>query len=333
VPEIAVDSGSTPPPEVFVRAASPDDAPAIRDLVNAVDLQDIGVSEVGVEEVLEDLRSTRDLGRDSWLVFAGDVLVAYGVLWDDFGNERIDVDYYVLRDHVEAGAWLLDRMTARAASVAAANGADEAIVHLHLSPTSALVETAHLPERGWSAIRRHYVLTRAVSVQGDSEPTAPAGVTVRHPASAADQESVYRILTTSFADHFDHQEETYEAWRVRMDADALDWSLVWIAALDGEDVGACLGTNRRETMGWVRGLGTLAAARGRGVATYLLRLAFAEFARRGRDTVGLGVDTENATGALRLYQGLGMAVHFTADTWEVRVPARAVDVSTNQQVD
>jgi ribosomal protein S18 acetylase RimI-like enzyme len=73
-------------------------------------------------------------------------------------------------------------------------------------------------------------------------------------------------------------------------------------------------------MGWVRNVGVVGSARGRGLGTFLLRTAFAEFARRGRDTVGLGVDTENATGALRLYEGLGMTLHFAADTWELRLP-------------
>lgn len=51
----------------------------------------------------------------------------------------------------------------------------------------------------------------------------------------------------------------------------------------------------------------------------LLRHAFAVFATRGRDTVGLGVDTENATGAPRLYDRHGMTVHYAVDTWETVV--------------
>ena len=69
------------------------------------------------------------------------------------------------------------------------------------------------------------------------------------------------------------------------DAAGLDWSLVWIAETDG-------------------------------LGGFLLRHAFAAFAARGRDTVGLGVDTANATGAPRLYGRNGMTVHFAVDTWE-----------------
>ncbi|HEV2086767.1 MAG TPA: GNAT family N-acetyltransferase [Cryptosporangiaceae bacterium] len=312
--EVAARAGA-----LTVRPATLGDVEAICALVNEVDLGDIGVAESGPDEIREDLRGVTDLTRDSWLAWAGDRLVTYGLLWDDYGSERIGIDHHVPRDQLAAGLHVLDLMTARAAEVAAANGAAEAVVHLHLTPNSLLTEEA-LPARGWRAIRRHHVLTRPVSVEGDPVPTPPAGVTPRPALTDDDQRSVHHVLTTAFRDDWDNHPQTYDAWRERVGADRLDWSLVWIAALDGVDQACCLGINTRETMGWVRGLGTLPAARGKGLASYLLRVAFAEFAARGRHTVGLGVDTENATGALGLYTGLGMTLHFAADTWELRLP-------------
>ncbi|WP_373685216.1 GNAT family N-acetyltransferase [Streptomyces lunaelactis] len=60
---------------------------------------------------------------------------------------------------------------------------------------------------------------------------------------------------------------------------------------------------------WIQYLGVLERSRGRGVASHLLRHAFGVCAARGRDTIGLGVDTGNATGALWLYEAHGMALH------------------------
>jgi len=302
-----------------VRAARLGDAQLISDLINEVDLVEIGAAEYTPEEVIEDLRGTRDLASNSWLAFDGDRLVSYGILWNEFGNGRIDLDHYVRADTILAGGQLIDLQVARAAEVAAADGAEEAVIHLHLTPRSPLAAT-ELPARGWRAIRRHHVLKRRVSVLTDPVPATPPGVTLRTAESPEDQETVFQLLHTSFADHFDHQPQTYPQWRERVGAGELDWSLVWIATVDGADVATLLGRNR-EAMAWVRSLGVLDRARGRGIGTFLLRTAFAEFAQRGRDTVGLGVDTENATGALRLYEGLGMTLHFAADTWEVRVPA------------
>jgi mycothiol synthase len=44
--------------------------------------------------------------------------------------------------------------------------------------------------------------------------------------------------------------------------------------------------------------------------------SFREFRSRGRERVGLGVDGENTTGAVRLYERAGMHVARRSDTYE-----------------
>ena len=46
--------------------------------------------------------------------------------------------------------------------------------------------------------------------------------------------------------------------------------------------------------------------RGRGLGRALLREAFAELRRRGLPRAYLGVDSENPTGAMGLYESVGM---------------------------
>ncbi|SHN47971.1 GNAT family N-acetyltransferase [Cryptosporangium aurantiacum] len=311
-------------PGLTVRSAVIADAPAIRALINEVDLVDAGDGGYGLEEVESDLRRTGDLARDSWLAFDGDRLVAYAVLWPASAGYRLDVDHYVLRDAVPAGIHLLDLLTARAAEIAAAANAERADLHLALTPDSVLAVHA-LPARGWRNIRRHHVLTRQVTVETDEPPALPEGVTVRSVSSPEDEEVAYRLVQETFAGHFGFEAMPYADWRKRMDADHRDWSLTWIASrVDATgrpvDVGVLVGHNEREATGWVQNLGTVAAARGSGIATLLLRTAFAAFARRGRSAIGLGVDTENVNNALRFYTGLGFELQFAADTWRLLVP-------------
>ena len=59
-------------------------------------------------------------------------------------------------------------------------------------------------------------------------------------------------------------------------------------------------------MGWVGTLGVRRPWRKRGIGLALLRHSFNEFYRRGKRKVGLGVDAQNLTGALRLYESAGM---------------------------
>ncbi|MFI1028823.1 GNAT family N-acetyltransferase [Streptomyces sp. NPDC020951] len=301
----------------LLRPATLADAPAVTDLLNEIDLLEIGRPETDLHTVEADLKHPKtDLAQDSWLAFDGDRLVVYGLLWDDSAGERIDVDHYVLPAHQEAGKLVLEAMEARALRRAQENGAERAVVHLHLNVRPTL-DTALLHERGWSAVRRHHVLRRAVDPTTDRAPQPPAGIRLRPCATEADRVRVHELHQATFADHYDFQPREYRQWLHDIDAEGLDWSLVSIVATeDLGDAGFLLARDDREAMGWIRNIGVVPEARGRGLAGLLLGHAFAAFAARGRDTVGLGVDTSNTTGAPQLYERNGMTVHFAVDTWE-----------------
>lgn len=304
----------------LLRAAALTDAPAVTELLNEIDRIEIGRPETDLHTVESDLKHPEiDLDRDSWLAFDGSRLVAYALVWDDSKGERIDADHYVLPDHQRAGELLLEALEARAPEKARANGASRAVVHLHLN-SAPTTDLALIRDRGWTVVRRYHVLERALRAGADLPPEPPAGVRVRPCAEDADREQAHLLYQTSFAEHFDFQPRPYEQWLHDIQADRLDWSLVWLVSTeDLGDVGFLIARDDREAMGWIRSLGVVREARGRGLGGLLLRQAFAAFAARGRDTVGLGVDTENATGAPELYERNGMAVHYAVDTWEITV--------------
>ncbi|AXG51492.1 hypothetical protein SLCG_0337 [Streptomyces lincolnensis] len=300
-----------------LRPAALGDAPAVTELLNDIDRIEIGRAETDLHMVEADLKHPDTAPeRDSWLAFDGNRLVAYGLLWDESNGERIDVDHYVLPDHQEAGRRVLEALEARALEKARGNGAARAVVHLQLNVAPTL-DTALLRERGWSVVRRYHVLERALRPGADQVPETPAGVRVRSCVDAADRARVHELYQDSFAEHFDFQPRALPQWLHDVDADGLDWSLVWIVGTeDLGDAGFLIARDDRAAMGWIRSIGVRREARGRGLGGLLLRHAFAAFAARGRDTVGLGVDTSNATGAPELYARNGMGVHYAVDTWE-----------------
>ncbi|MER5433711.1 GNAT family N-acetyltransferase [Streptomyces sp. NPDC002588] len=302
---------------ILVRPAALADAAAVTALLNEIDAIEIGRPETDLHTVESDLKHPgADLDRDSWLAFEGDRLVAYGLLWEDSGGERVDIDHYVLPDRQDAGQLVLAAMEARALEKARENGAGRAVVHLHLNVRPTL-DTSLIRARGWSVVRRYHVLHRALDRARDQVPPWPPGVRLRSCTTEADRIRVHELYQASFAEHFDFQPRGYELWLHDVDAERLDWSLVWIAATEESgDVGFLMARDDREAMGWIRSIGVLREARGRGVAGLLLRHAFAAFAARGRDTVGLGVDTSNDTGAPALYARHGMTLHYAVDTWE-----------------
>ncbi len=302
-----------------VRPAGPSDASDICALLNAVDVIEIGRPETDLGVVEADLNHPEvDLATDSWLAFQGGRLVAYALVWADSGPGRIDCDHYVLPGHDEAALALLERMEARAREMAGADGAPAGRLRLQLN-TEPTLDLSLLTGRGYRTVRRYQVLTRALSPAADLRPAPPEGLALRDcAADEADRRRAHALVEKSFAAHFGHAERGYEAWLDHLGARDLDWSLVWIASLPGHgDVGVLLTRDDRTSMAWVSHLGVRKELRGRGIGGFLLRHGFAAYAARGRDTVGLGVDTLNESGALALYRAHGMGLHYAVDTWEL----------------
>jgi ribosomal protein S18 acetylase RimI-like enzyme len=97
----------------------------------------------------------------------------------------------------------------------------------------------------------------------------------------------------------------FNQWLPRLTSDAeFDPALCFLAHSDGELAGVCLCW----TSAFVKDLAVRPAFRGRGIGTALLRHSFAELARRGAKRVALKVDAHNPTGAVRLYERVGMRI-------------------------
>src|SRR5512143_3853373 len=169
------------------------------------------------------------------------------------------------------------------------------------------------------------------------EPVWPDGITLRTFNPETDAEIVYRVDTEAFRDHFGFVEQPFEEGFKRfkhfmLEDKAFDPSL-WFLAIDSrsaEIVGFNLCRDHYfedPDVGWVGSLGVLRPWRKHGIGLALLRHCFNEFYRRGKRKVGLGVDAQNLTGALRLYEGAGMHVHQTFDQYEKELRP-GVEIST-----
>ena len=123
----------------------------------------------------------------------------------------------------------------------------------------------------------------------------------------------------AFADHWGFEPSSFESWRAYNLAESEDTSL-WRIAWDGDDVAGRLHQptlpGEDATVGWVGVLAVRRPWRRRGLGEALLREAFLAFAGRGKRTAGLGVDAENTTNAVALYERVGMHAARRSDTWE-----------------
>lgn len=172
-----------------------------------------------------------------------------------------------------------------------------------------------LLDAGFAQVRRFWRMR--IDFDGPvPEPAPPAGVTRTVAVSTAERRVLHSVMESAFADHFGSVPARYEAWvgwfEARRDALPETW---WLAWLGGEPVGAIVQDASRvdRGLGYVRSLGVLPSARKRGIAGWLLQCAFAAAAARGLRGVSLGVDSENPSGAVGLYERHGMRAEQVVD--------------------
>jgi len=158
-----------------------------------------------------------------------------------------------------------------------------------------------------------------IDLDGDLEPVEwPDGLRVRT-YEPAHEKAVHAAHQEAFADHWEHVFEPLAEWRKwYVEGPGFDPSL-WFLVWDGDQL-AGISLCRVHSSGDVgHGFVSILAVRRRwrrqGLGLALLRHSFVEMSRRGMKRASLGVDAENTTGAVRLYERAGMFVQRRYDLY------------------
>jgi ribosomal protein S18 acetylase RimI-like enzyme len=154
-------------------------------------------------------------------------------------------------------------------------------------------------------------------------PVWPEGITLRPFDPERDLEAVARADGEAFRDHWGYIQRPFEQdlliFRHWLSEPRFDPTLWFVAVHGAEVAGVSLcdaWTDEDPDQGWVGSLAVRRPYRKQGLGLALLRHSFGEFYRRGRKAAGLGVDAQNLTGALRLYEKAGMRVFRKSNTYE-----------------
>ncbi len=305
------------PTGLTFRRPSKDDAGAIYELVGAYNTAIVGWPDFTFDDMVDELSEPGfDLDQDGWLVFAGETLSGYGTVFGQDDHELLDIDVYAA-DRAVAD-WLLARVIARAQEMAGSHGQSEVMLDTGTYRDD-LAKRELLADNGFAAGTTYHRM-RIDHAGPVSPPEVPEGVVVRRGATdEATRRVLHEVFTESFTGQFGFTARSYEDWfTARESKSTFDWAKVTLLEVDGRAVAFLEDTNEfieDENCNYVSRLGVLESARGRGLAKFLLRDAFAAGAAAGRTGTILHVDTNNPTPALGLYLSVGMQPTLVIDVW------------------
>ena len=227
-----------------------------------------------------------------------------------YGDISIDKDEVVL-DVAAPGRWLVFFEWAEA------EAGERGLPRVRVSSPAGHEVAAIAGARGYRLWRSSFTMEIKLDSRPPEEPL-PAGLTLR-PYAPSDEDALRAQLNEAFGDDPVWHTVTPSSFReFYLRARGFDPAL-WLLAWDGPELaGSALGYPERGgdvTLGWIGTLSVRRDWRRRGLGAALLRSAFQTLYDRGLSRIGLGVDADNPTGALGLYERVGMHKVRQTDNW------------------
>jgi mycothiol synthase len=281
------------PPGLAPRPLTMDDAQAVADLIAAEERHDVGAVDVTVEDVVAEWqRPSYDLASSAVGVFDGERLVAYGdLVRPDTAFSAVLPEQRGQRIGTALADWL----------EALARGRGSALLSTqvpHGSPAHRLLTARGYRER-WTA----WDLELPEGAEIAARPL-PDGYALRD-ARADEHEAVHEVVETAFSDWREKAPLEEFAALVWDRPGHEPWNLRVCTGPDGPVVGATH-VYLSGDGGYVARIGVRRDQRGRGLAAAMLADAFT--LARSHGAVRCYLATDSRTGALGLYEKVGMVV-------------------------
>jgi mycothiol synthase len=244
----------------------------------------------------------------------GEVIGYNRVFWDklDDGTRTYTSFGFMLPKwrRLGIGRVMLHHAERRLREIAADHPGDRPKFFHSWSADTEVGTTKLLESEGYQPARYFFEMVRDLA-EPIIESPMPEGLEVR-PVQKDHLWLIFEAMNEAFRDHWGHRDATkeeYEQWMKYPQFKPDHWKVAW----DGDQVAGMVHNiiNEDENeeyerkRGYTENICVLRPWRKRGLARALLTQSFSYLKQLGMTEAALGVDTENLSGALRLYESVG----------------------------
>ena len=303
----------------YRRLDAPADYRRMNEIANAVRIAQhdtFFTSDVQFQQFYEHIERC-DLSRDLFLAELDGRLVAYvRVGWFDEPATRVYEPIVFLDPVVPANPAfeaLFDLAEGRLAEIADGHPPGPKVARTNVTDADAVREAA-IRARGYEPIRHFYAMVRPTL---DDLPDAPlpAGLDIRD-VRPEDMQAIYEAEVEAFRDHWGFSEpgatERNRFFNDPVESDTSLWRVAWDGPQVAGMVRSYIHPEQNEQLGrkrgWVEHISVRRPWRQRGLARALIAASFPLLRERGMTEAGLGVDAQNESGAVGVYERCGFQV-------------------------
>ena len=302
---------------VFRKFQGDSDYPKMLAVIDAAALADNDQTSTTVEDIKNDYQHLTNSDPEKDMLFAevnGDVVAYSRVAW--FTEEKPEKTVYTHFVHIHPQFrnkglekvmihWCEDRLTAIAEEKPQNGPCLFQTFSNNLKPDLSKI----LEDLGYQPVRYFFEMSRDLIELPEAD--LPEGVEVR-PVVKEDIHKIWKASVEAFRDHWgfvEPSEEDFDGYKNSKYFQPDLWQVAWHK---DEVVGSVLNyidqdynQKYNKKRGWTEEITTHREWRRKGIAGALIVRSMAMHKAKGMEEVALGVDTNNLTGALRLYKRLG----------------------------
>lgn len=289
---------------LFIRATTQEDLQQIVKLCTTYDQAIYGEIDTTEEDIINSWKGI-DVSKSSYVVINEEEnIIGYGILT---GNERqfpsaVLINPNNINQGIEYSLWskLEERATELIEYSPSLDGTIVTQANNHYEE-KVLEEAGFIPTRIWWEM--------GIELKSNApSPLWPKDITVRHYIPGVDDEGLHQAFNEAFANHWNSPPSSLEEFLKRTEREGFHPTLWSLAMYGDEVVGFIFSKKDTDNKAEITHLGVRRSKRKQGLGLALLHHAFDQLQQEGISKVHLSVDSENITGAPRVYETAGMKV-------------------------